>query len=183
MVGLLDRMVDVLERMDFVLPPLWLRRFTAKNHTPKETLENLHNMFGAQSGARKRKRIHEQNTPVMDVEHWIQEARQANNLEAIQWFTRTIRLQDLVEHSNKPQKFNMCLPPRPAPASCNGPPPGASQTPLGGWTTPVLGDLGCAGTPTHAGRTPCGLPTLLGACLCLCFGHFLAGAGGLVVCL
>ena len=47
-------------------------------------------MVRAPTGAGKRKRIHEQNTPVMDVDLWLLEVRQASDSDAIQWFTRTI---------------------------------------------------------------------------------------------
>ena len=70
--------------------PLWLTRFTAQHCAPKETPRNLRNMVTSPSGARKRKRTPEHNTPVIDVDLWIQEARQANDSEVIQWFTRTV---------------------------------------------------------------------------------------------
>ena len=85
---------------DWPPSPIWLTRFTAQHYSPKETPGNLRNMVGAPNGARKRKRTREHNTPVVDVDLWLQQTRQANDLHAIQWFTRTFLQQGVAKKQN-----------------------------------------------------------------------------------
>ena len=71
--------------------PLWITRFTTRHYTPRETPQNLRNVVGAPSGwSRKRKRSNEHDLLVVGVDTWLQEACQANDTEAVRWFTRTI---------------------------------------------------------------------------------------------
>ena len=71
--------------------PLWSTRFTAQHCKPSETAQNIRNMVGAPVGTtRKRKRLDERAPTVIDTDIWSQEARQANDMDVVQWFTRTI---------------------------------------------------------------------------------------------
>ena len=71
--------------------PLWITRFTAQHYIPRETPQKLRNMVGAPTGQTlKRKRSIPHDQLVIDVDMWLQETRQANNIDAMQWFTRTI---------------------------------------------------------------------------------------------
>ena len=73
------------------LSPLWITRFTAQHYTTRETPQNLRNMVGAPSGQpRKCKRGTDHDRPVIDVDTWLQEARQSNDTNAVQWFMCTI---------------------------------------------------------------------------------------------
>ena len=105
--GLRRRLVGPTQ--DLLPSPLWLTRFTAQHYSPTETPGNLRNMIEAPSGSRKHKRTHEQNTPFFDVDLWLYEARQINNSEAIQWFTRTILQQGEARKQNhkKPRMLNV----------------------------------------------------------------------------
>ena len=54
-------------------------------------------MVGAPIGqTRKRKRSTPLDQRVIDVDTWLHEARQANDCEALQWFTRTILHQETI---------------------------------------------------------------------------------------
>ena len=67
------------------LPPssLWITRFTAQHYKPREKVQNIPNMVGAPVGTtRKRKRPDERGPTVIDTETWLQEARQANDMDA-----------------------------------------------------------------------------------------------------
>ena len=66
-------------------------------------------VLGAPNIARKCKRTHEQSTPVIDVDLWLHEARQANDWDAIQWFTRTIHLPGKVRQKvhKRPRMLNV----------------------------------------------------------------------------
>ena len=46
--------------------------------------------MGSPNGARKHKRTQEHNTPAIDVDLGILEARQANGSKAMLWFTCTV---------------------------------------------------------------------------------------------
>ena len=65
-------------------------------------------MAGAPSGARKRKQTQKHNTPVITLDPSIQEARQANNSEMIQWFARTVlqQVEAKKQYRKKPRILN-----------------------------------------------------------------------------
>ena len=66
-------------------------------------------MVGAPTGqTRKRKRSTSHDQPVMDVDTWLHKARQANNHEAVQWFTRTILHQETTttQQRKRPRTLN-----------------------------------------------------------------------------
>ena len=74
---------------------LWITRFTGTQYTPRETPQNLRDHVGAPTGTKKRKRITNDEAPIIDVDLWLHEARQANDDQAnddgaVQWFTRNV---------------------------------------------------------------------------------------------
>ena len=75
---------------------LWITRFTGTQYTPRETPQNLRDHVGAPTGTQKRKRIPNDEAPIIDVDLWLHEARQANDDGAVQWFTRNVM------HTNPP---------------------------------------------------------------------------------
>ena len=78
-------------------------------YTTPETPQNLWNMVGAPTGqTRKRKRSIPHDQPVIDVDTWLQEARQANDSDAVQWFTRTIlhRATTTKQQCKRPKTLN-----------------------------------------------------------------------------
>ena len=89
--------------------PLCITRFSAQHFISRETPQNLRNAVGAPTGQiRKRKRSTSHDEPVIDVDTWLHEARQANDHEAVQWFTRTIFHQETTrkKHCKRPRTLN-----------------------------------------------------------------------------
>ena len=71
--------------------PLWITCFTVQHYIPRETPQKLRNMVGAPiTQTRKRKCSTPHDQPVIDADTWLQEARLANDSEAVQWFSHTV---------------------------------------------------------------------------------------------
>ena len=58
---------------------LWITRFTGTQYTPRQTPQNLRDHVGAPTGTQKRKRIPNDEAPIIDVDLWLHEAHQAND--------------------------------------------------------------------------------------------------------
>ena len=89
--------------------PLWITRFTAHHYIPRETPQNLRNMVGAPTGqTRKHKRSTPHDQLIIGMDTWLQEARRANGLNAVQWFTRTILHQatTVTQQGKRPTTLN-----------------------------------------------------------------------------
>ena len=91
--------------------PLWLTRFIAQPHPPRETARNLHDKVGAPQQYPNRNRKHKAEataTVTVDTELWLQAARAANDGEAITWFTNTHRPQKQIheECTSKRRRLN-----------------------------------------------------------------------------
>ena len=90
--------------------PLWITRFTAQHYIPRETPQNLRNMVGAPTGqTRKRKRSTSHDQPMIDVDTWLHEARQANDHKAAQWFTRTILHQETTTTQQRKRPWTLSV--------------------------------------------------------------------------